>query len=47
MSPLGRIKERHARRPDGHCVMCRWPDGSLAAWPCPDWLDACLAEEQR
>jgi hypothetical protein len=46
MTALERIKERHARRPDGRCVVCRWPDGSLAAWPCPDWLDACLAEER-
>jgi hypothetical protein len=35
-----RIMERHARRPDGKCVMCRWADGSVAAWPCPDYVDA-------
>lgn len=39
-----RVMERHARRPDGHCVMCRWPDGSLVEWPCPDQLDARQAD---
>jgi hypothetical protein len=37
-----RILARHARRPDGKCVMCRWADGSVAQWPCPDYLDAQL-----
>lgn len=35
-----RVLMRHARRPDGHCVMCRWSDGSLVRHPCPDYLDA-------
>lgn len=35
-----RILTRHAKRPDGKCVMCRWADGSVAEWPCPDYLDA-------
>lgn len=35
-----RILARHAGRPDDKCVMCRWADGSVAASPCPDYLDA-------
>lgn len=41
LGPVARIRLRHGRRTDGpFCVMCRWPDGSLVDWPCPDWHDA-------
>jgi hypothetical protein len=34
------IQVRHGPRPDGLCIMCRWPNGELMPWPWPDWRDA-------